>query len=289
MGNVYFTIPYITDLKTEQGWQHDPNAEHTYSVVRCHFLLRTERQTSGPVKKGEIIGAVNSLAGVTQKVTLATEYEVTTVNLMESVEESLRESESVQEFVSSLSAGIDLGQIGKLSSEVKAQAKESLKASFKNTFKVQTSETRREKKTVTREITIDPAKYPPNVNLVTVKAYKEYACDLYLIFIDYLVVSYKRPPLGVRLKRSKLPPVVGNKHPNIVRLDVPLASLIYWKQIPDTLLLADESTYVIEVADPLETRIEGLQDFNKTYPATIPPKPSLYDISEDVFPKKKWA
>jgi len=41
------TIPYIASLKTEDGWSRDPNSEHTYSVFRCHYLLRT-RQLDEP-------------------------------------------------------------------------------------------------------------------------------------------------------------------------------------------------------------------------------------------------
>jgi len=288
MPDIHFTVPFINEVKTVNGWKQDGEAEDSYSLIRCHFVLRGDRQMSPSMKKGEIVGGSNSLLGVTQKLTLSSEYEVTTVSLVESVQESLKESEAVSEFVSSLSAGINLAEIGKLSSGIKDSTKTSLKTSFKDTFKVQVSETNRVKKTVTREITIDPTIFGPDASLVLAKAYNKHAYDLYLVFLDYLFIEYKRPPLGVRLKRNKIPAIKGNRHPNIVRLDLPLASLVFWKQVPDTLLQAKEEDYSLEVEDPFEVQIADLTQ-SKRLPVTIPPKPSLYDISETVFPRKKWG
>lgn len=288
MQDIHFTVPFITEVNTVNGWKQDSEAEHSYSIVRCHFALRGDRQVSHFMKKGEVIGGSNSLLGVTETVTLSIEYEVTTVSLIESVQESLKESEAISEFVSSLSSGINLGEIGKLSSGIKDSTKTSLKTSFKDTFKVQVSETNRIKKTVTRETTIDPTLFGLNANLVLAKAYNQHAYDLHLVFLDYLFIEYKKGgPLGVRLKRNKIPAIKGNRHPNIIRLDLPLVSLVFWKQVPDTLLKAKEKDYKLEVDDPFEVQIEDLTE-SKRLPAKIPPKPSLYDISETVFPRKKW-
>lgn len=285
MNRIYFTIPYINALKTQDGWNHDPSSD-TYFVVRCHYLLK-ERQLTDPTKKGEIAGASTSLRGITQKKTHSSEYEFTSLNLEDSIKESLVEEESVKEFISSLSSSLGADKVARLSSEIKSNVKTQLKESFKSTFKVQISETFREKKTVVWEYTVDPDKFGPNETIVAVKAYKRYAFDLYLVFFDYLFIEYKRPLYGVKLRRKKLPPVLGKNHPNIVRLDLPLASILFWRQIPDSLLLVNETDYRIEVDDPLETTTVELNDYRK-YPARIPPKPSLYELSENVFPKKKW-
>jgi hypothetical protein len=287
MSYIYFTVPYVNALKSEGGWKRDPDSEHTYSIIRGHYALR-EHQLNEPTKKGEVVGSVTSLRGVIQKKTESVEYEFTAVKMVESIEESLREGEMTSEIISSLSSSLGTDKIGKLSSELKSSLKVQLKESFKNSFKVQTSETSREKKVKTWEYTIDPEKFEPDAIISAVKAYKRYSLDLYLVFLDYLFIEYRRPPYGVRLKRNKIPPVKGKVHPNLIKLDLPVSSILFWKQVPDSLLLVNEKDYKIEVDDPFEVTIEEL-NVNKTFPVQFPPKPTLYDLSEKTFPRKRWT
>jgi hypothetical protein len=288
MGNEYFTIPYVTELEKKEGWNQDPNARKRYSVIRCHFLLRGPFQLDEPVRRGEVIGASTPLRGVTEKRVFTAEYQVTTVQVNESIKEELRESETIRSFTSALSASIGSDILGKISSEAKATASQRLLASFKETFKVSVSETHQEKKSITREYVIDPSNFERDTTLVFVKAYKAFTYKLYLQFIDYLIIEYKSSPRSLRLKRNKFPQVTTAKHPNILRIDLPLSSIRFWKEIPESSLLLEERFYRNEVEDPDEIRIEDLYD-NKRYPiASMPPKPTLYDISERVFPRKIW-
>jgi hypothetical protein len=55
MGYEYFTIPYLTALTKEDGWDRDTNSEHTYSIVRAHYAVR-ERQLNEPSKGGDVVG-----------------------------------------------------------------------------------------------------------------------------------------------------------------------------------------------------------------------------------------
>jgi hypothetical protein len=286
MSYIYFTVPYVSALESEGGWKRDPNSEHTYSIIRGHYVLR-EHQLNEPTQKGEVVGALTSLRGVTQKKTESVEYEFTAVKLVESIQESLREAEMTSEVISSISSSLGTDKIGKLSGELKSGLKVQLKDSFTNSFKVQTSETLREKKVKTWEYTIDPEKFEPNATIAAVKAYKRYSLDLYLVFLDYLFIEYRRPPFGVRLKRNKIPPVKGKIHPNLIKLDLPVSSIVFWKQVPDSLLLVSEKDYQIEVDDPFEVIIQELS-INKTFPVQFPPKPTLYDLSEKTFPRKRW-
>ncbi|MBZ5536311.1 MAG: hypothetical protein LAO31_10185 [Acidobacteriia bacterium] len=287
MGYIYFTLPYVNALESEQGWKRDPDAEHTYSIIRGHYALR-EHQLNEPTKKGEVVGALTSLRGVTQKKTEAVEYEYTAVEMVESIKESLREEEITSEVISLISSSLGADKIVKLSGELKSALKVQLKESFKNSFRVQTTETLREKKTRTWEYTIDPEKFEPNATIAAVKAYKRYSLDLYLVFLDYLFIEYRRPPFGVRLRRNKAPSVKGTVHPNLIRLDLPLSSIVFWKQVPDSLLLVNEKDYRIEVDDPFETNTQEL-NVSKTFPVQLPPKPTLYDLSEKTFPMKRWV
>jgi hypothetical protein len=288
MTNHYFTIPRSAELEKIDRWRKDPTLEHRYAAVRGHYLLRGPFQLDEPVRKGEVIGASTPLQGVSEKRTYTTEYEVSTVQMSEMVQEALRESEAVRSFEGSLSAGIGSSLAGKISSGVKASASRRLLDSFKESFKISISETQRVKKTVTREYEIDPSQFEPEDTLVFVKAYKAFVYKLYLQFIDYLVVEYTGTPTSLRLKRTKLPPAATENHRNILRLNLPLCAIRFWRELPESSLLLDEKAYKNEVEDPDEIKIEGLRD-SKRYPAgPIPPKPTLYDIAERLFPAKIW-
>lgn len=283
MGKKYFTLPYITNLETESGWSSNPDDENKYSVVRCHFMLSGPNQL-GDIKKGEKVDALQTLKGMEQEIISSNEYELTTVRVDEAVAESLREEESIEEFVSSLSLSIGSEKGAKLSNEIKDSLKTRLHTSFKESFKVQVSETLREKKTVTWRGKIEQDKFESNETIVLTKAYQQYSLNLYLLFVDYLLVEYTGS--FIYLKRKKFPPVVKGTHSNIIRLDLPLASILFWKQLPNTLLSVNQKGYKLEVEDPSEIEIQELKDYKK-HPVKIPPKPTLYDISERAFPKKK--
>jgi hypothetical protein len=286
MSRIYFHVPYI-NLETESGWKSNPDVENSYSVIRCHYLLNGPNQLRDKEKMGAVIDVLRNLKALTPKAAYATEYELTTVRMEEAVKETVREEESVQEFISTLSANLGAEEVAKVSSEMKESLKTTLKESFKNSFKVQVSETLREKRTVTWEGTIDPQKLDEGVSINLVKAYKRYSFDLYLLFIDYLFVEYRSSWGGVVLKRSKSPAARGNNHPNIIRFDLPLASIRFWKQLPNTILPVSEDKYVLEIEDELDIVTEDLNTAKK-FPVKIPPKPTLYDLSEKAFPKKKY-
>ena len=162
-----------------------------------------------------------------------------------------------------------------------------MRQSFKNSFKVQVSQTLREKKTVTWKGVIDPEKFEPNEKIVLAKAYKRYSFDLYLVFIDYLIVEYRqRTKWAVVFKRTKSPKVQGAGHPNIFPCNIPLASLRFWRQLPDALLPIEEPKYVLEVNDELDIVTQDLVT-TKKFPVKLPPPRTLYDLSEEAFPKKR--
>jgi hypothetical protein len=286
--NEIITLPDTALLMKMDGWAKDPINDHRYSAVRFHFLLRGPFQLDEPVRKGEVIGASTPLRGVSEKQIFTTEYEVTTLQVNELVKQALRESETIQGLEAALSASLGSDLLGKITSQVKASATRRLLDSFTDTFKVSVSDTHREKNSVTREYLIDPTQFERDATLVFVKAYKAFAYKLYLQFIDTLVVAYTGTPLSLKLKRTKLPVVTNAKHPNILRLGLALSSIRYWKEIPQSSLLVEEKNYKNEVEDPDEIRIEPLVDAKRYPVASMPPRPTLYDLAEQVFPAKIW-
>jgi hypothetical protein len=277
-----FTIPYVNVLKKEDGWNRNPDDENSYHVIRCHFILR-DRQVDSRLRKGDIVTGFTSVPGFGQEKTETVEEEITTLQCDEAIKESLKSEESMLKFVSSLSSSLGSDKVGKLSSEVKSEAQTKLQESFRDSFKVQTSESVRVKKTTSWKYTVNPETFASLRGAVLVSAYNRRAYDLFLIYADYLLIKYKRPHLGSKLRRHKIPEIQGGKHLNIIRFDLPLASIHYWNLLPD-LVVAVEG-YEVEVADPFAVAVEPLSG-RPPYVAANP-KPTLYAISNDTFPLKR--
>lgn len=281
----YFTIPSDRELKRESGWKRTDPPKNSFYAVRCHYVIR-ERQLDEPVRHGEVIDAYSSAQGLGQKKTQTVEAEHAAIQLAETVRGSLAEEETLAKFASSLSAGIGSDALGKISSEISAEAQAKLSQSFSQNFKVQTSNTLTQKSTLTWEYTVDPEKFPAEAMVVLTKAYKKYAYDIYLALVDYLRVEYTQPSLVARPRRVKTPLLAGDKWPNIIRCNLPLASIHAWKLLPKTALPIVEKDYQLEVEDPLEMTVQPLID-DHPFRAKVSIDPSLYKLANSAFPLKR--
>src|SRR5690349_6407810 len=280
-----FSIPYVTELEQESGWERLPDDTDTYRVIRCHYLLR-DRQVK-PACVGEVVDALASVVGIKQKQTDTVEVEHTIQRCDQAVKESLRTEETMVKFASDLSAGIGSDKVGKIGATAKTEAQNKLMNSFRNTFQVQVNEAFQEKRTTTKEYEIDPKKFRRDEKVVLATAYNRHAYDLYLLFVDYLTIRYERPPWGLKQERYKLPEIVGNWHPNIIKCDLALASIFYWQPLSKTVLPFYESDYRLEVTDPFEVLVEKFS--GSSTPRVKPePRPSLYELSNKPFPFKRW-
>lgn len=286
-GRIYITIPMARELKRESGWKRIGPSDDAYYAVRCHYVIR-ERQLAEPIKRGEVIDAYTSTRGLGQKRIHTVESEHAFLNLEETIRESLAGEETLARFASSLSAGIGSDVLGgKISNELAAEAQARLSQSFSQSFKVQTSNTLRQKSTLTWEYTIDPAQFPEGVIVVLTKAYKKYAYDIYLALVDYLRVDYVRPSLMARPRRVKTPPLAGdNRWPNVIRCNLPLASVHVWTLLPKAALPIIEQNYKLEVDDPLEMTVHPLVD-DHPFRAKVSIDPSLYKLVNSAFPIKR--
>lgn len=288
MPNEYFSIPTAPELEKKRGWQvHRQNRQH-YAVVRFHYLLRGPFQLEEPVCKGEVIAAAKPLRGVREKRTFTAEYEVSIVKMNDLIREAVRQSEGVRQYAASLTAKLGVESLAGLSAFAKAEAAERLTRTVQQRLEVSISETYREKKTITSEYVIDPQEFEAGTTLVFVRAYKAFEYRLYLQCLDYLMVEYRpSSPLSRWLVRHKIPENPGDGQPvNVIRLQIPLCTIRYWKAIPESSLLVDEKTYVNEVQDPDEVHIGELND-GRRYPyKEMPPSPTLYDLAERAFPAR---
>lgn len=282
---VPFSIPYLTELEQEAGWERLPNASHTYRVIRCHYMLR-DRQVK-PACVGEVVDALTSVTGIKQKQIDTVEVEHTIQKCNQAVKESLITDESMVKFASDLSAGIGSDTLGKIGVGARTEALNKLTNSFRQTFQVQVSDALREKRTTTKEYEIDPDKFRRDEKVVLATAYNRRAYDLYLLFVDYLTIKYERPPWALKLKRYKLPEIVAGKHLNAFSCDLPLASILYWQPLPKTVLPFYETDYKLEVNDPFEVLVGQVSGNSKTR-TEAKARPSLYEISNKPFPRKRW-
>lgn len=279
---IVFTIPYVSALEKPDGWIQNPDDENSYHVIRCHFALR-DRQVDSRLWKGDIVTGFASVAGLGQEETTTVEEEVTILQADEAIQESLKGEESMLSFISSLSAGLGSDKVGKLSSKVKSEAQTKLQQSFRESFKVQTSGSERVKKTTSRKYTVNPKEFSRSQAAFLVNAYNRRAYDLFLIYADYLVIKYRRPNLAGKLRRQKLPEIRNGRHLNFIRFDLPLASLHYWRLLPN--LFPAREGYEVQVPDPFAVGVEPLAG-RPPYVAAEP-SPSLYAISNNTFPLKR--
>ncbi|WP_322792916.1 hypothetical protein [Bellilinea sp.] len=287
MPNEYFSIPTAAELEKKRGWQVHRRDKNRYAVVRFHYLLRGPFQLDEPVRKGEVIAAAKPLRGVREKRTFSAEYEVSIVKMNDLIREAVRQSEEIRQYAASLTAKLGVEPLTALSAFAKAEAAERLVKSIQQRLEISISETYREKKVITSEYVIDPQEFEPDTTLVFVRAYKAFEYRLYLQCVDYLMVEYSGSSLSPWLNRRKVPENTGDGQPvNVIRLQAPLCTIRYWKAIPESSLLVDEKTYVNEVPDPDEVQIGALTD-GRRYPyKEMPPRPTLYDLAERVFPAR---
>ncbi|MEK7324668.1 MAG: hypothetical protein AAB217_05360 [Chloroflexota bacterium] len=282
---IHIALPAARELKRESGWKHLGTSKYAYYAIRCHFVMR-ERQLNEPVKMGEIVDAYTSVKGLGQKRTHTVKVEHTTVNLKEAIRQSLLEEEAIAEFASALSLGLGSEMFGKIAGEIAMKAQARLSESFSRTFKVQSSHTARQEDTVSWEFTVDPKEFPEGSTIVLAKAYKKHAYDFYLAFVDYLKVEYVKRSVFSKLERVKSPPPTYPRPSNIIKCNLPLASIQFWMLLKDTYLPINETVYQNEVEDPLEIEVLPLID-DRPFHVAVPVRPSLYKLSNAAFPLKR--
>jgi hypothetical protein len=130
-----------------------------------------------------------------------------------------------------------------------------------------------------------------------VAGYRKYRQDVYLHYIDYLFVEYRRTALGLRRKKRNLPRPVGTAHLNLIPMLIPLFRMAYWSLEAESSLLYTHSEYqdLTKVAHPDRVTFEPLREpIRLPMPAREPP-PTLYTLSNIAFPlrwidrKGRWT
>jgi len=279
----FISIPFAIDLTREGSWNTLDEGRTCFFVARCHFMA-VNQQVEGKAMLGEKLREFSNEPGTSQEITDVVERQYTVSYTEESLKSSLRESATVQSFVSSIAAET-AAVPHKLSPKAQLKLSRTFREEFQSSFKVVSSFAGQ---TTFRHETkiILPATF--TTTLVNPAVYQRCVSHLFLTHVEYLRVLYVRSLFGLRRKRTKHPPLpkeASGERVNVHKCHVPLAAIYYWQRLPESSVLVAADKYRIEVSSPDECEIRPPEDEHE-YFAPGPAKPTLYQISNVAFPLK---
>jgi len=288
MGAKYISIPFFGELTQEKGWSHDGEQACRFYVARMHFALR-ERHLCEETKLGTEIAAFQVDAGVGLENVNVIEEEHTETALEESIRNLLVEDEVLLSLASTFGTKFAASP-SEISSNFKAEAQHRVKASYSNSHKTHQAITNRTKRTHTVKININSADGLPK-KFIMAKEYKRCACDVWLAFVDYLFVDYRRSFFGLRKKRRKEPNpnlIKNGVHPNVIKVNLPLFTIFHWKLVPNGQSIVEQSRYKLEVEDPSSiTVVPMAEEHSHARQFVMMPRvPTLYQLASAAFPLK---
>jgi hypothetical protein len=170
-----------------------------------------------------------------------------------------------------------------VSANLGSALEQTIRSSVAESTRASNTVSRREKQTFTVRQTIKPG--APESQLA-VAGYRKYRRDVYLHYIDYLFVEYRRTAFGLRRKKRNLPRPVGTAHINLIPIHIPLFRMFYWNLEPESSLLYTETEYqnLTKVVHPDRVTFEELREpLRLPMPAREEP-PTLYTLSNIAFP-----
>ena len=274
MKPAYITVPFWADLTTEKNWFHEGERRHKFGVVRWHFVLK-ERQLDEKPKYGERLAGLDAPAGSGAKFTYKRTLEI--LDLETTIQQTAQDNEMLLSLSAEIRGEATASPVGKLSTGLVSQIKETMRTSFSESFQVSSST--KSGHELTTEVSYDGAGAAQP--LAHVRKFQRNRAVLYLAYVDYLVVDYKRQ-LGIRRRREKTP----SPHQNVLKVNVPVVAIDYWKEY-DGISWVNEASHVNEVPEPYELEIvdaihekPGFVSFPQVY--------TLHRLSNAAFPLK-WV
>ena len=281
MNRYSFSLPYSLKLCSEDSWEQLDEECTKFFVVRYHFMVQ-ERPASDNVKRGEILASHEAPEGVEIQKVISLEQEWVITDTRSSVESWLRENEFLQDFSINLFSKLSETPGFNLLPEIKTNCKKIFKNSFQSSLSLESTVSRKRNIKFELNYTIGPH---ANDKFVSVVAYQKYALDLYLTYIDYLYVDYHKSMMGLRKKRTKYPIVESQHHANEIKFNIPLATVHYWKLLPNSAVMVKQDEYENEVNDPDEIIVKEPENKHR-YFVSMPDVPTLYQLSNVAFPLK---
>ena len=285
MSDHYFEIPFFKKLTSIDGWNPQDKMETHYHVARAFFLLKTS-QMPGPSMIGgkfEVLGKVGGMS--TERIrTIEIEYEA--FQQIDTIKKSIVESQTIEKILDELTIHFGNKLTFQVGGKVSAELSETLKTTFSSEMKITCSEKIRKLVKYEFKDTVDKELNQP---VCGVAVYQQCVADLYLLRVDFLNITYERSIFGLRRKIFKRPfPLNGSaKHPNIIQVGTPVASLKYYELLPRSSRIILDADYSPDVTDDSEIAIEAPRDFLRQRTYWNPKNhPTLYQLSRVAFPSK---
>ena len=283
----YISVPVIFDLTNEKSWEKLNKRNTKFFIMRFHFMVKV-RDVESKVRDGGVLTVVGSPGMIGQERVLSIEIEKEYINFEETLATNVLDIELIQELEADLQVEVSASNFFKARNGLKEKISEKVKTSVTETFKSGNTVKLSKKISYQTKTTFNEQL---TEKVYQIKQYQKCSFDVYLAYIDYLFVEYKKSFLGLRQKRRKLPRINNHhaqKRKNVIKLNQPLASIHFWKLIEDSSVYVKDSNYQNEVPNPDEMIVLPPED-RKQYHVEIPKDIlSLYKISSKAFPVK-WV
>ena len=276
--DIKLTIPFGEELTKETGWIQ----LHRYLYFIARFHLQIEQQQTRDFAVGDILRTYRTTPHSETEVEKVFEEEVTTVDLMETTRSAALSNDLTQSITATI-AGAAKSPFFEVSTDIGASLEQTIRSSVAESIRASNTVSRREKRSFRVRQTIKSG--APELQLA-VAGYRKYRRDVYLHYIDYLFVEYRRTAFGLRRKKRNLPRPVGSAHVNLIPIHMPLFRLVYWSLEPESSLLYTETEYqnLTKVTHPDRVSFHELHEsFRLPMPVREEP-PTLYTLSNIAFP-----
>lgn len=276
--DIRLTVPFAEDLTKEAGWIHLDR--YLYFIARLH--LHIEQQQTRDFAVGDILRTYRTTPHSETEVEKVFEEEVTTVDLMETTRSAALSNDLTEKLTATI-AGAAKSPFYEVSANIGSALEQTVRSSLIDSIRSSNTVSRREKRSFTVRQTIKAG--APEAQ-VAVAGYRKYSRDVYLHYIDYLFVDYRRTAFGLRKRKRNLPRPVGSAHINLIPLHIPSFRLFYWNLEAESSLLYTETEYqnLTKVTHPDRVTFHELHEpLRLPMPAREEP-PTLYTLSNIAFP-----
>ncbi len=278
--DIKLTVPFGEELTKEAGWIQ--LNRYLYFIARFH--LQIEQNQTRDFAVGDILRTYRTTPHSETEVEKVFEEEVTTVDLRETTRSTVLSDDLSQKVTATL-AGAVKSPFYEVSSNIGAALERVIRSSVTESIRSSNTVSRRERKSFRVRQTIKPG--APELQFA-VAGYRKYRRDVYLHYIDYLFVEYRRTAFGLRRRKQNLPRPVGTAHINLIPIHIPLFRLFYWELEPESSLLYTETEYqnLTKVAHPDRVTFDALRG-REPIRLPMPAReelPTLYTLSNIAFP-----
>jgi hypothetical protein len=276
--DIKLTVPFAEELTKEAGWIQ--LNRYLYFIARFH--LQIEQYQTRDFAVGDILRTYHTTPHSETEMEKIFEEEITTIDLVETTRSAALSNDLTEKLTATIT-GAAKSPFYEVSANIGAALEQTVRSSVAESIRDSNTVSRRERRSFRVRQTIKPG--APELQLA-VAGYRKYRRDVYLHYIDYLFVEYRRTAFGLRRKKRNLPRPVGTAHLNLIPIHIPLFRLFYWSLEPESSLLYTETEYqnLTKVAHPDRVTFEELREPIRLPMPAREEQPTLYTLSNIAFP-----